>query len=423
MKEELLHFIWKYKLFYKTQLYTSDTTEIQIHSVGTHNLNSGPDFFNAKIEIGKQLWAGNVEIHLKSSDWYVHKHEEDTNYDAVVLHVVWEDDVAVFGENNQKIPTLELKDYVSAQLLTNYNRLFLQSQKWIYCEKDIASVQSFTMNNWLERLYFERLEIKAIEIRRLLEKSTYNWEAAMFQLLAKNFGLKINADSFFKMACSLDFGILKKERQDVFRLESLFFGQLSMLEKSSESRYVQMLSKEYTYQSKKYSLDPKLFSTVQYFRLRPMNFPTIRISQLANLCCKHQNIFSQLMAVEKLEGFYDFFSVSASEYWDTHYTFDKESKKREKKLTKPFIDLLVINTIIPMKFVYLKYLDRLDIAAFLHLVKELKPEKNSIISEFSKLNLPCSNAFETQALLQLKNQYCANKKCLDCAIGNELLRM
>jgi hypothetical protein len=422
MKEELLHFIWKNKLFFTTQLYTSDFTELHIQSVGLTNLNSGPDFFNAKIQIGEQLWAGTVEIHLKASDWYAHNHEIDANYDAVILHVVWEEDVAVFGVDNQKIPTLELNKYVSKQLLNNYNRLFLKDRKWIFCENDIVTVESFTMNNWLERLYIERLESKATEILLLLEESKFNWEAVLFQLLCKNFGLKVNADAFFQMACSLDFGIVKKEQQDVFRLESLFFGELGMLNENSEGKYAQALRKEYKFQSKKYRLRSIGLSSVQYFRLRPANFPTIRISQLANLFSMYQNVFSKLMALENREDFYQFFGVSTSKFWNTHYTFDKESKPRVKKLTKSYIDLLIINTIIPLKFLYLKHIGTLDVPEFLQLVKELKPEKNGIIDQFSKLNLPCSNAFETQALLQLKNEYCNHKKCLQCAVGNKLLR-
>ncbi len=422
MKEELLHYIWMYKLFYKTALYTSDNIEIQLISVGSLNTNAGPDFFNAKIKIAEQLWAGNVEIHLKSSDWYVHNHEEDSNYNNVILHVVWEDDVAVFNSDNSKIPTLELQQFVSKELLNNYQKLFSKPQKWINCENDISSVDGFIVNNWLERLYIERLESKAIIIEALLIDAKYNWEQVLFQLLAKNFGLKVNAEAFFDMAVSIDYSIFKKELQSQIRLESLLFGQLGMLKSDSQEPYFINLKKEYDYQVKKYKLNTVEKSSVQYFRLRPLNFPTIRISQLATLLNKQPKLFSKLMELKTPQEFYDVFEIATSEFWETHYTFDKASKKRTKKLTKSFVDLLLINTIIPLKFVYLKYQDKLEVSQLLKLMKQLKPEKNSVINKYSALKLPVSNALETQALLELKNNYCTAQKCLKCAIGNELLK-
>ena len=333
MQEDLLHYLWKHKLFFSDTIKTSDGDKITVVSVGTHNHNAGPDFFNAKIKIGAQLWAGNVEIHIKSSDWYVHNHENDSNYDNVILHVVWEHDVEVHNSENSAIPTLELKTFVSKDLLHNYQKLFSKPQKWINCEKDISSVDSFIISNWLERLYFERLERKSVLITQLLEKTNFDWEAVLFQLLARNFGLKINSDAFFEMATSIDFSIVRKEWNNQLDLESLFFGQLGMFNKKLDNQYFKELSKEYEYQVKKYKLDPILRNSVQYFRLRPTNFPTIRISQLAGLYHKHQNLFSKIMLTESVSEIYDLFELATSEFWETHYTFEKESKKRKKKLT------------------------------------------------------------------------------------------
>lgn len=422
MKEELLHYIWKYKLFYKTKLYTSDKTEIQIISVGTSNTNSGPDFFNAKIKIDEQLWAGNVEIHVKSSDWYVHHHQEDENYDNVILHVVWEDDIEIFNKENTAIHTLELKQYVSKSLLNNYKNLFSKPQKWINCQSSISLVDKFIVDNWVERLYVERLESKAGVIDKLLVKSKFNWEEVLFQLLAKNFGLKVNAEVFYNMALSIDFAVVKKERQNEFRLESLLFGRLNMLKENHEEVYFNNLKKEYQYQIKKYKLVEEFGVSVQYFRLRPINFPTIRISQFANLICKNKQLFSQFMELEKIDDFYDLFEVTTSKFWETHYTFGKESKKRIKKITKSFVDLVLINTIIPLKLVYLKHLGVSDTSGILNVIKQIKPEKNSIITKYAELKFPVKNALETQGLLQLKNEYCAPQKCLECAIGNSLLK-
>ncbi len=422
MKEDLLHYVWKHKLFFSDALKTAVGEKVTVFSTGTHNYNSGPDFFNAKIKIGAQLWAGNVEIHLKSSDWYVHNHEKDTNYDTVILHVVWEHDVEIHNSEEAIIPTLELQQFVSKALLLKYQKLFSKPQKWINCENDISSVDDFVISNWLERLYFERLERKSTVIYDLLEKTKFDWEAVLFQLLARNFGLKINANSFFDMATSLDFAVVRKQWTEQRQLESLFFGQLGMLNEDIEEQYFIDLKKEYNYQQKKYNLDVSTKNTVQYFRLRPTNFPTIRISQLANLYHLHQNLFSKLMQLESIDEIYDLFSVTTTAFWDTHYTFKKESPKRIKKLTKSFVDLLLINTIIPLKFVYLKHFGKLDESVILNLIQQLKPEKNSIIDKFNLLKIKSKNAFETQALLQLKNEYCAKQKCLQCAVGNWLLK-
>ncbi len=422
MKEDLLHYLWKHKLFFSDAIKTSEGEVITIISIGTHNHNTGPDFFNAQLKIGTQLWAGNVEIHIKSSDWYVHNHENDSNYDNVILHVVWEHDVEVHSSENIAIPTLELKEFVSKKLLQKYQKLFSKPHKWINCEQDISSVDSFVISNWLERLYFERLERKSVLITQLLEKTNFDWEAILFRLLARNFGLKVNADPFFEMATSIDFSVVRKEWNNQLNLESLFFGQLGIFNKSTDNQYFNELNKEYNYQKKKYKLDMVLRNSVQYFRLRPMNFPTIRISQLASLYTIHQNVFSKLMFLETISEIYDLFEITTSEFWETHYTFEKESPKRMKKLTKSFIDLLLINTIIPLKFVYLKHIGKLDESVILSLIQQLKPEKNSIIDTFNSLKIKSNNAFESQALLQLKNEYCTQQKCLQCAIGNSLLK-
>lgn len=422
MKEELLHFIWKNKLFYKSKLFASDASELEVQSVGYPNHNSGPDFFNAKIVIDGQLWAGNVELHLKSSDWYVHNHENDEQYDAVVLHVVWEYDVDVFNHHNQPIPTLELREFVSNELLETFQKLFSKPQKWIPCERMITTVKSITIHSCLERMYIERLESKSKLIEELLVETNFDWEAVLFQLLAKNFGLKVNSEVFFYMANSLDFSIVKKERQDVIRLESLLFGQLGMLKKNFDNSYYNNLKEEYGYQLKKYGLKTDPLLKVQYFRLRPMNFPTIRISQLANLIYSHPSLFSKLIALHDPKDFYDIFDVRTTEFWETHYTFEKESTKRKKRLTTSFVDLILINTIIPLKFVYLKHHGKTRDASCLTLIKKLKPEVNRIIQKFKELKIPVESAFESQALIQLKNAYCTPKKCLHCTIGLELLK-
>lgn len=421
MKENLLHFIWKLQLFSYKKLLSTTGESIQVITPGLHNFNTGPDFLNAKIEIGKQLWAGNIEIHINSSDWYIHNHEIDENYDSVILHVVWEHDVEVFRKSNAIIPTLELKSYISKELLDNYQKLFSANKKWINCENEISKVDYFVLSHWKERLYFERLAKKAELISEILKKTENNWEATLFVLLAKNFGLKINGDSFLNFANSFDFSIVRKVSSDLVQLEALFFGQAGLLYNECESLYFENLKKEYEFLQVKYKLKPISKGQVQYFRLRPNNFPTIRLSQLASLYHLNQNMFSKVIEIQTLDDFYDLFNVTTSDFWKTHYTFENESKKSNKKLSKAFIDLLLINTIIPLKFMHLKSLGKHDFSEILDVIEAIKPEKNSIISKFDTLKIKSSNAFDSQALLQLKNEYCNKQLCLECEIGKELL--
>jgi len=422
MNEEFLYYVWKYKIFSDINLQTSDDKAVSILKAGIHNKNSGPDFLNSQVKIDYQLWAGNVEMHVKSSDWYLHKHEEDSNYDAVILHVVWEHDVAVFNKNNKPLPTLELKNFVSKELLENYNSLVYHQQQFIPCENQLTAIDDFLLNNWLERLYFERLEHKSTIIKDLLLDTNADFEAVLFQLLAKNFGLKVNGEAFLQLATSMDFSVIRKERFDLEQLTALFFGQAGFLEEELEAHYHQQLKEKYKYLKHKHKLNSISKNTFQFFRMRPHNFPTIRIAQLASLLFAHQNLFSKLMSIHRKEDFYTLFSFEVDAFWKTHYTFDSESKKSSKKLTKSFIDLIIINTIIPLKFVYLKSRGAVDENRIIQLIKQVPSEKNSVISNFSALEIKSKNAMESQALLQLKNNYCTKKSCLQCAIGNSLLR-
>jgi len=422
MKENFLHYVWKYKLFPLLHLKTSKNNQLKILHSGSHNLHSGPDFLNAKIIIDDLIWVGNIEIHIKSSDWYLHRHEEDANYDTVILHVVWEYDTEIFDHNNEPIPTLELKGLIAENLLNKYEKLFSKELRWIPCEKLIGNTNPFVFQNWIERIFLERLEQKSVMIDTLLKQENNDYEAVLFQLLSKNVGLKINGDAFLKLATSFRFSILRKERFSELSLYALLFGQGGFLEENIENSYHQKLKETYQYLQSKYQLKPIRKEQFQFFRMRPTNFPTIRIAQLASLYHMHQHLFSELMNFTTVKAYYKFFSVQLPSFWATHYTFQKESPIRVKKLTKSFVDLLLINTIIPLKFNYLKRRGVVDEAVFLNLMQQLKPEKNAIITKFSALKISTKNAFETQALLELKNNYCDPKKCLNCAIGNDLLK-
>jgi hypothetical protein len=420
MKEDFLHYLWQYQLFNKSGLLTIAGEKVFVQEVGAHNINAGPDFLEAKIVIADQLWAGSVEIHLKSSDWYVHHHETNPAYDNVILHVVWEDDMPVFRKNNTPVSTLELKGLVPKSLLNNYKNLFT-TKKWIACEKSLTKIESFTWNSWLERLYIEKLENKAMQIKSLLSHTTNNWEAVLFRLLAKNFGLKVNSEAFNCLASSIDFSIIRKERTQRLNLESLLFGQANLLQETKEDLYYQDLQKNYQFQKHKYNLQA-IENEVKFFRLRPVNFPSIRLSQLADLYLKHDNLFQQLMQAKELKDFYTLLQSRAGEYWDTHYVFGKESKSIIKKTSHRFIDLLLINTIIPLKYAYQKHIGKQDVDFILQLIASIKPEKNSIINKFTNLDVDINNAQDTQALLHLYKDYCKPKKCLSCRVGLVLMK-
>ena len=422
MKEEFLHFLWKYKLFNKANLISVKGGTVEVVDSGSYNTNSGPDFLNAKLKIDGQLWVGNVEIHIKSSDWYMHHHEKNANYDAVILHIVWEHDTDIFMKNNRPLPTVELQKFVQKEVLVNYKRLFVKEKRWILCENKIAETNSFLLSNWLERLYFERLENKSVAIKELLQKSNNDYEAVLFQLLAKNFGLKVNGEAFLELAQSFDFSVLRKVRFNEEQLSALLFGQAGFLTDEIEDSYYQQLQKEYAYIQHKYKLESITKHTFQFFRMRPNNFPTIRIAQLVAVYNKYQNLFSRLMAINRVGDFYDLLTVEVKGFWKTHYTFETDSKKSAKKLTKSFIDLLIVNTIVPLKFVYEQERREVDEEKLLKLMQQLKPEKNSIINKFTELKVEVKNTFESQSLLELKNNYCTKKLCMQCAIGNSLLR-
>ena len=421
MKEDFLHYLWKFKKFDTSNLKTSNKEQITIVNSGQYLQLAGPDFFNAQIIIGNQKWAGNVEIHLKSSDWYVHHHERDQAYENVILHVVWEHDTAIFRKNNTEIPVLELKHYVPKETLDNYQSL-MSPKSWIFCEKQLKEINGFTFANWKERLFLERLERKSLPIQDLFETLNKDWEAVLFCLLAKNFGLNTNGDSFLKIATSIPFQIIRKESAEVENIEALLFGRSGLLEVEKEDNYFQDLKFRYFYLLHKYQIEKTTIAPLQFFKHRPDNFPTIRLSQFAHLYFNQHNLFSKLMTVKKAKEIYSILDVAVSPYWQSHYQFDKESPKKKKQLSKSFIDLIIINTIIPIQFTYYKNQNKEVYETLIELSNEVAPESNAIIEKFSSFGIKSENAFSTQALLQLKNEYCNKVKCLECAIGTELLK-
>jgi len=420
MKEEFLHYIWKYRLFHNKNLKTTNQEEIEIINLGSHNYNSGPDFFNAKIKIADTVWVGNIEIHINSSDWYVHNHHNDKAYDNVILQVVCKDDKEVKRTNGEHIPTFEIK--FDQKLLNNYSSL-LKNESWIPCQKDIKKVDSFTIQNWIEKLAIERLENKANRINGFLNQTRNSWEEAFYIHLARNFGFKLNSVPFEQLAKSLPLIYLAKHKDNLFQIEALLFGQAGFLDMDSGDKYYENLKKEYLFLKSKFKLKPLEKHLWKFLRSRPGNFPSIRIAQFAKLIHNSSSLFSKILETKSTNDFYKMFIVEPSEYWKNHYLFNKESVSKSKAIGKSAVDILLINTVIPFLFVYgkAKALPELQDRS-INLLESIKSEKNSIISHWIDLGVKASSAFETQALIQLKNEYCNHKKCLNCHIGNYLIK-
>ena len=446
MTEKFLWHIWKFRLFDNTDLKTTSGEEIKILKVGEHNTDSGPDFFNARIKVGNTTWAGNVEVHTNASDWHKHKHTTDKAYDNIILHVVYEADEKLFRKNGEAIPTLELKKRIPKEVYGKYLQ-FKSSKDWIPCEKQVSSVDKFTLNNWLDRLLVERLERKSKTILDSLKENKNNWEETFYQTLAKNFGQKINSEPFELLAKSLPVSVIAKHKNSLFQIEALLFGTAGMLRPSPAlpegkgvsplrgdgrgADYFLELQKEFQFLKSKFRLKPIDSSLWKFMRLHPPNFPTIRISQFANLIYKSSHLFSKILETNSVKQIFTLLSATSSEYWNTHYRFEtspltplqRERGTKTKCLGSDAINTIIINTIVPFLFIYgkekgeEKFCDRA--LAFL---EKLEAENNSIIRKWKSIGVHAKNSYETQALLQLKNEYCSKKRCLDCSVGTSLLK-
>ncbi len=423
MNENLLHFIWKLKLFNYENLLDTAGNPLEIIHPGMHNTNSGPDFLSGKIKTGNTLWAGNIEIHVNSADWFAHKHNTDPAYNNVILHVVYQQKgpVAV-RQNGEEIPTLELKPRIKPELLTRYAELE-KRKGWIPCQNFFNNADTFVVSNFLERLLVERLESKVEQVNMLLTESENDWENVMFQMIARYMGASINKDAFFALAKSLPVKIWAKYQHDTLQTEALVFGQAGFLNTEHTDDYPNSLRKEYNYLKRLHQLHPLDAHVWKFLRLRPSNFPTLRMAQLAALMNKEVKLFSQILAAKDAKAIHRFFDVQVSDYWHTHYQFDKPSKKTEHNLGTGMKDVLLINAVAPVLFAYGKYKgDEEFCNRAIALLETCKPESNAIIKNWEKLNVKPASAFESQYLLQLKNEYCNKFRCLECAIGHSILR-
>ncbi len=423
--EEILYHIWKFKLFNQVNLKTKDDEEIiEIINAGLLNNHSGPDFINAKLKIADTLWAGNVEIHLKSSDWKKHQHHYDEAYDNVILHVVWEHDLPIYRTDGTLIAVLELKDKVEQSIIDKYD-YYKNNQNWIPCQHQFKDVDEFLRSQWLHRVLIERLELKSESIARLHQQLKGNWEETFYVLVAKYFGFKVNALPFEMLAKSLPQSVLAKHKDQPLQIEALLFGQAGLLQPSLKDDYPKKLFKEYQFLSAKYNLKPIESTVWKFGGLRPSNFPTVRIAQLSALIIKSTHLFSKIIEAKSIKDFKEFFSeLPINNYWSTHYIFDKITLEINPKIGETSINVLLINAVVPMLFNYGKLLDKeILVTKSLELLESIKAENNTIIDGFKSLGYKVSTAFESQALIHLKNNYCDEKKCLDCGIGNAIFKI
>jgi len=417
MTKRLLQFIWQFQYFNNNELRTSAGASIQIIFPGQFNTNQGPDFSEAKIKIGKETWAGNVELHLKTSDWKKHKHDRDQNYTNVILHVVWENDF----DKEYTVPVLELKERVSKILLERYEDL-MNAMGFIACENSIHTVRDITWNSWKERLLAERLIRKSKTVEFYLGQSGYHWEETFWWLLARNFGIKLNADTFQEVAKAIPLGIIARHKNQIHQLEALLLGTAGLLKDKFDEDYPRMLQKEYRFYKNKYGLK-QINSPVYFLRMRPGNFPTIRLAQLAMLVHDSAHLFSKIKESVSVSDMKKWFDVTANDYWHYHYRFDETSSFKKKRLGSDMIDNIIINTIIPMLFAYGSYhKEEKYKQKALRWLEETSPEINSITKGFQQLKTENKSAFDSQALIELKNEYCNKKRCLDCAVGNAILK-
>lgn len=422
MTEEFLHHIWKFRLFDQLELKTTNGENVEIQKPGDHNFDAGPDFFNGKIKVGETLWAGNIEVHINSSDWKKHFHQNDKAYNNIILHVVNNADTVLFRTSGEEIPTIEIKDRIHKKLFQNYLD-FKSSSDWIPCEKQIKAVPSLILNSTLDKLLLERLERKSQSIINSLALNNNNWEETFYQHLARNFGFKTNAEPFELLAKSLPSIVLAKHKSSLMQIEALLFGQGGMLNEHYEDKYALQLQNEYIFLKQKFRLQPIEKHLWKFLRLRPVNFPSIRIAQFAKLIYHSTHLFSKILEIGNEAELKSIMNVNVSGYWETHFMLGRSSKQRPKHLGDEAIDNIIINTVVPFLFVYGKQKgDESYISKALSFLESVKGEQNAIIRKWDSLGIPVKTAYSTQSLLQLKNEYCSQKKCLKCPIGNYLLK-
>jgi len=405
----------------KRNLQTHSGEPLHIVNSGTLNTDAGPDFFNAKIKIGTTLWAGNIEIHLKSSDWKNHKHHTDKKYNNVILHVVYHHDAEVCYENGKTIPVLELRNIIPPLMLRKYKQLQL-NQNVIACENLFIIPKEPLLTNWLNRLLVERLEDKCEHINELLIQNNNNWEETFYTITARYFGMKINAQPFEWLAQNLPITVLSKHKNSLLQIEALVFGVAGFLEEPHSENYIALMKREFDFMKSKYTLEPLDKSIWKFARTRPANFPTSRLAQFAMLIYKSSHLFSRVLEAKDLPSIKNLYKIPVNEKLNSSLLHSQQSKIKNTEFGDTATELLLINSVIPVMFLYGKKVLLDDLCEkSLSLFEILAPENNAVTRFWKKLNVPVNSSFDSQALLQLKNNYCARLNCLNCIIGKEIL--
>ncbi|MCD1118817.1 DUF2851 family protein [Chryseobacterium turcicum] len=419
MNEKLLQYLWNFKVFTNFDFIDTEGNPVEILDFGRWNTDSGPDFLMSKIKTKNMILAGNIELHVKSSDWIFHQHSKDPAYKNIILHVVFQNDIDIKEFKDQNIPTLELKNYIDKNVFQKYENLLKENQ-FIPCEK-IFSIKKIPVNFHEENL-LKKLEEKSLEIEADLHRHKNNYEAVMFHHLAYSFGLTVNASLFKQIAESIDFNIINKIRQNKTQLEALFFGISGWLETPLDLQ-MSLWKREFDFLKAKYNL-PEIIIRPKFLRLRPPNFPTIRLSQFADLYFKHQNLFSKIILPQNTNSLFEIFKeIQASDYWTDHFNFGKISSiNHPKVVTKDFIELIILNTILPVKYTYHKHQNENIGDEILAFYSEIQSEKNSIIKEWKKLGLKTKTSLESQSLIYHFKNFCKTKNCLNCSIGFKILK-
>jgi len=422
IKEDLIQFLWKARIVPPKGLFSSAGQTIEILNYGAHNEQEGPDFLNAKIKIGNTLWAGHVEMHVRSSDWFVHNHEEDPNYKNVILHVVYEEDGASPSVENALLPCIEISRLVTSSMLTRYHAL-KNLAYWVPCEPFLPELKDMSKVSWLERLTVERLHSKSDRLDKLHKKYTGNWDRILFTSLSRSFGTSSNADAFESWAETIPFEILPKYQDNPLMTEALFLGQAGFLDKIAEpDDYTNRLINEYRFLKNKHNLVRDHSLSWKFMRVRPPNHPTTRMIQLSTIYYSHVHLFREIIESESNKSIGELFSVQPNTYWIDHNRPGRESKSGVKGLTKGFVELILINTVAPLIFYYgLSKGDSTASSRAFAILESCKAEQNSITKRWNKLNMPLQNAADSQALIQLRKEYCNNYRCMECRFGSEII--
>ena len=420
MNENFLHFVWKHKYLNNTVLKTIEGDTIEIVKIGFSNPNAGPDFLEVQLRIKNILWVGSIEIDMSTTNWLVHKHHKNPQYQNVILHVVYKHNTDHILHD---LPILELEKYIDKQLIEKYKD-FQNFDDQLPCFKQINKIEPIKINNWLERLATERLERKSNLLIERLNILKGNWEQLVYEQLMQNFGFKVNSDAFVKLSESLPFKYLENERLQPFAAESFLLGQAGFLSIVADNKYVKILQKEYLFYKEKYQLQPIDKALWKFLKMRPLNFPTIRLVQIASLFTKKDSLFETILKVEKIEQIYAYFDIELNLFWDTHFTLEKESPlKQSKKIGKTTIDVIIINTFVPILYTYGVFLksDNYKEKAIV-LIEKIQREKNTVVSKWIDQKVVIKNALDSQGILELNQFYCIKKRCLDCSIGFNILK-